>query len=141
MLSQEEKAARAAEERAARKGVSTSTAITLAGFARSEKDANRDFIAGEDGYSARQRAEEAAWRQERAAWDAMDAAARTRYAADHPEQAAERAAEDRYWARQRGGSTERDNVDRSAYWAGSDAGKSVGLDLQVQDRKDRKVAS
>jgi hypothetical protein len=57
---------RRAAEAAAKAGMgSTSTALTIAGLAQREEDANRDHLYGEKGYSARMRAEAQARAEER----------------------------------------------------------------------------
>ena len=111
----------------------------------SERDKNMDFIYGE-GYSAKRRADQAA----RAAAARAAEEEYTRWAAAHPEEARaeeekrrkERAALEKKWARRgrgaRGGSSGK-QTDHAAYWAGMDAGKTVGLDPQAEDRRQKRI--
>lgn len=126
--------------------------LTLATLVDAERDANNDFIMGEDGYSARKRAEDAEWRAERAAARAEADAAYTAWCVANPEEAAKAAAEvrreerarqqrqDRYW-RERGQYTQErtrsDGVkgDRSAHYAGHAAGEKISIDAQASTRK------
>jgi hypothetical protein len=122
-----------AAARAARAGVSTATGVTVAAYTKSERDANMDFLYGE-GWSARQaqaQAEAAARLRERQE-------AYRRWAAANPEEARKQAEEEEreYQKRERRrrvsyGRSERDNIDRGAYYRGRDAAEHVGLDPQV----------
>lgn len=128
-------------EEAGRKGVSTETAVTIASLTQSERDANVDFMMGEPGYSARQRAERAA--QAAAAKAAQEEY--TRWAAAHPEEAAaeekmRREEAEKTAKRRRGrarinsGSSSKE-YDINAYYAGRDAGEKIGLDPQTGGTK------
>lgn len=135
-LKKESELARAAEERAAEaaaSGVSNSTAITIATYARSEMDLNTDVSLGrEPGTTTRMRAEKAAKK-------AAEEARYTAWAAAHPEEAAAAEAERReesrrYWARAnanyRGGPAPKER-DQTAYRQGARAGEKIGLDIQA----------
>lgn len=141
-LSEERRQRQEAADRAAeagRKGVSTETAVTIASLTQSEHDANRDFLMGEPGYSARKRAERAAEAAARVAAEAEY----TRWAAENPEEARQQEAARRAEAEKAASrSTRRSSsgpapkaVDRSAYYAGRDAARSIGLDPQASATK------
>lgn len=101
-----------AKQRAASAGPSSSTAVALADYVRSEYDANVDFVYGE-GTSAR-------W----AAWAAESAA--------NP-QAAPKA------RHQRARKEKPDNTDWSAYRMGQTAGEDIGLDRQAKQTVQHKI--
>lgn len=126
-------AARAAD------GASTATSLTIADVRRSEEDANNDFLHGA-GWSAKVRA-----RREEAAKDLrrrLDAY--TAWAKANPEDARDRKKDaakldelSLYRPRAyhgRGGGRDDDGLDRSAYWAGKDAGEKIGIDPQAAAR-------
>lgn len=121
--------ARQAAERAGMAGASDGTAVTISSVRKTERDANVDHVWG-DGTAARWARE----RADRSTWDRMDEDARTRWAADHPEEAARLAEEDRVASRSRGGGggsgRERD---WGAYRAGHEAARSVSLHRQADD--------
>lgn len=128
--------AEAAARTAGREGVSTATALTLHTYIDQETDANMDFLYGE-GWSAKQaleRAERA--RKEKEADDAY-----TAWAEANPEEAAKEEAKRQKESRSRSSRRTRSyggggkEIDRSAYYSGMDAGKSISLDLQTSDRK------
>ena len=128
-IDEEEKRQREAARKAS--GASTATALTIGTLAQQEKDANMDFIYGE-GWSAKRRAEQAA----RAAEAARKEAEYTAWAKSNPEEARKREAElkaryEKENRRYRGGRTQRDNTDYSAYYSGYDAGAGISLDQQV----------
>lgn len=126
------KAAQAAAE-AATKGVSTSTALTLASLVQTEKDANLDFIYGE-GWSAQKRAE----RAERARQDAEEEAAYAAWALAHPEEAARKEAERLKEAKSskgRGSSSREKERDWSAFSVGRKVGETIGIDPQTEQAK------
>lgn len=136
VLREEKRAARKAAKRAAEaatRGLSDSTALTLATYTQNERDLNRDHLRGvEPGTTARERAEfaarEAQREREHAEW-----------AAAHPEEAAELARKEReeaerYWRRQRGGPAPKER-DWSAYSCGQKAGEKIGLDIQAGGSK------
>lgn len=130
-LKAERDTARAAERAAS--GASTATGISLNVYIDKETDANNDFINGE-GWSAGQAAQRAAFAAERAKRQAEHAA----WAKANPEEAAakEKKREEEYQAlvkksRYRGGSSPRDNTDRSAYYSGYDSAKAISIDQQV----------
>lgn len=137
MIADEEKKAREAEERAARAGVSTETAITIASYIQTEHDANVDELYGE-GYSDERRARQAAAAEE----ERLAEEAHTKWAAENPEEARRQAEEARLEdekaaKRYRGGGGGReryDHVNNAAFWAGADAGKKIGLDPQMGDK-------
>jgi hypothetical protein len=127
-------AQRRADEAAA-KGISTATALTIAGVRQSEDDLNRDLMFGQEpGTTARQRAE-------RAARQAAAEAEYTRWAAEHPEEAAaqerERLAQAEKDAarRARRGAPRGKDVDGQAWLAGRKAGDAIGLDPQAGQAK------
>jgi hypothetical protein len=123
---------------AERTGTSTSTDMVLSTYIDAETDANNDFILGE-GWSARQ----AQRRAEAAEARRLAEEERTRWAAEHPEEAAAEAAKrrteaDRYWKKHSSRrssrlSSERDDTDRSAFFAGYDQADHISLDPQVAD--------
>lgn len=146
----EERKAQAAEaarySEAAAAGMSSSTALTISSVRQTEADANNDMRYGmPEGWTAGNRAKyEAEAARRRAAEQAY-----TKWAAEHPEEAAEAerkrreeaaAAEKARGKRRvrwsggpgsRGGKTERDK-DWSAYEAGRTKGKAVGLEPQAE---------
>lgn len=100
-----------AKQRAASTGPSSSTAVALADYVRSEYDANVDFVYGE-GTSARWAAQSAAYDAERAANPPKgEAAPKARH--------------------QRAHKPKPDNTDWSAYRLGQTAGEDIGLDHQA----------
>lgn len=128
-----QKEAEKAQRRAARAGVSTETAITIADVTQSERDANNDFLYGE-GWSADQRAQA----EERARRRAEEEAEYAKWAAANPEEAAAKEAErEKEWkkhsSRYRGGPAPKPR-DHGAYYSGYDKGGDVGLDQQTSDR-------
>lgn len=133
-LREEERKAAAARANSGTPG----TGLTIAGLAKSEYDANIDFMYGE-GTSARWAAEAAeriarreAAAKEAEAWDAA-----------HPEEAAKRKAEeareaarhqaewDKRARRARPGRAAQSTRDEDAYWDGREEAQSVGLDGQI----------
>lgn len=143
-LAEEQIKAGAAEEAEAAKragGASTGRAITLSSVKQSESDANYDFIHG-DGASARKRAAAAVWRAEQAERRREEEAAYTKWAAENPEEVARQEKEERKRQKRRDayipkgrsyGSSKTDKYDSSEYWRGRDDGKSISIDLQVDD--------
>jgi hypothetical protein len=113
------------------------TALTIADYAQSEEDLNRDFMRGkEPGTTTREKAE-------RAAKEAAEEAAYIAWAKENPEEArakakAEQEESDRYWARRqgnyRGGPAPKER-DHRAYRQGSDAGSKIGLNIQAGSTK------
>ena len=122
-----------AERQAGMAGQSTATAVTLSSLRQSEEDANRDFLMGEPGYSARMRAERAA----RAERERIAREAYTRWAAEHPEEARAQEEERRKEERKRhrtswnAGTGMGKQRDWGAYRAGREVGQSVGIDQQA----------
>lgn len=114
-------------------GASTSTALTLASYAKSEDDANIDFVYGE-GTSAR-------WAANRAAEAAAQRAAEeeyTRWAAANPEKARKQEEERKRKAerdRQRQNRSYFKNKNTGAWLDGHRAGESVSIDQQAEQRK------
>lgn len=119
----------------------TGTAVTLYDYTQSERDANQDFMYGE-GYSAKQRVEQARWAQDRAKEEAEEDAAYTAWAKANPEEARkaeedarkEREKQEARWSRRRYREPkERRPGDMNAYYAGREAGEKVSIDPQVSD--------
>lgn len=122
----------------------TANAVTIASVQKSEYDANMDFQYGE-GWSARNRAESAARQAARKA--AEDEYAR--WAEAHPEEAAKKEAEAeaeaererKKWEKRgkgsRGGTYEKPK-DWNAHSAGTEAGRNVSLDAQIDKTRDVK---
>ena len=129
--------ASAAAERAAAAGTSSSRSMTLAELHDSERDANMDVLYGV-GYSARTRAE----RAEREAKLVAAEAELVEWAKAHPEEAAKKAKEKEIEdakARKRYTRTYVEKLkDWSAYDAGRERGKHVGLDPQVDASKTKR---
>lgn len=128
-----------AEDAAGRAGVSTSRAVSIASFTKTEEDANMDFVMGE-GWSAQKAAARAAEAEQRR----QEMEAYTKWAADHPEEARKQAEQSRQKSKQRqsrrrGAAYRDDGIDTSAYYAGQDAGKSIGLDIQVDSGRRSKL--
>jgi len=129
-----------AAARAGEAGASLETAVTIASLSQSERDENIDVMMGEPGYSARKRAERAAQAAaERAAEEEY-----TRWAAEHPEEAAAQEAERQKEAEKaskrrtrasRGSFTSGKEVDQQAYYAGRKAGQGIGIDPQAAQTK------
>ncbi len=129
---EELKAAQAAAE-AATKGVSSSTALTLASLVQTERDANMDFLYGE-GWSAQQRAK----RAEAARKAREEEEAYTAWALAHPEEAARKEAERLKEAKSskgRGSSGPRKERDWGAFSVGQKVGKTIGIDPQADQAK------
>lgn len=135
-LDEETRKEREAMERAAqaaKDGVSTSTALTMAGLQDSERDANLDFLHGE-GYSAKMKAKQAARAKDRA--DAE--AAYTKWAAENPEEAKReeekrrKAVKREPWNKGMGKGDDHRKYN-SAYYAGREAGEGVSIDPQMHD--------
>lgn len=131
----EERKRREAELDRMAQGFSTDRALTLADYAQAERDANVDFAMGEEGYSARKRAE-----REAAAEAAAEAEkAYAKWAAENPEEAAKeeakRAEEERKrWSRYRGGSsgpTRASDKNPGAWSEGRRAGAKISIDRQM----------
>lgn len=148
MIAEEEQKARDAEiaAREAGKGEhSTGRGLTLASLAQAEEDANKDFIMGEDGYSARMRKEAAERRAARAEAARQADEEWTQWCADNPEEAARMAAEqvaeerkrqkrrNRYVPRGRYNYSPRDDVkgDAGAHYAGRELGNKISIDAQT----------
>ncbi len=114
-------------------GVSMSTALTLASYAKSEDDANIDFVYGE-GTSAR-------WAAERAAQAAASRAAEeeyTRWAAANPEKARKQEEERKRKEERQAERESRSyfkNKNTGAWLAGHEAGDKVSLDQQTDHSK------
>lgn len=141
-----EKAKRAAK-RAASAGHSTSTALTLSDYIATEADANNDFLHGEQGYTAKKRAEEAAWEAEQARAAKEEEEAYTRWAKENPEEARKQAEE---WRKQsarsarrrrgysyRASADPRDKLDSGAYNRGAKAAAGVSIDPQMSKKSSR----
>lgn len=137
-LAAEERKKREEADAKAREGVSTSNALTIAGYSEAERDANYDAIYGE-GWSAEGRARRAAQAEaERAAEETY-----TRWAEANPEEA-RKEAEKAEKERQKEEKRERNRTPRtsrpsasdrrqesSAFWQGVDKGKSISIDQQT----------
>lgn len=128
------------KERAAAKmamdGASTATGLTLGTVEEQEHAGNYDHVYGEGAY-ARKKAAELEQRAQEAMFSRMSEDEYTRWAADHPEQAAERAARERRANRRRSssGSASTKETDWSAYKAGYAEGDRVSLDQQTGETK------
>lgn len=120
-------------------GHSTSTALTIKDVEDRELEANQDFLYGE-GFTANRAAQRAAAAEE----CRLEQEARTRWAAEHPEEAAaeEAARREEYekWhkryarsSRARYRSAPVDNIDYSAFNSGHDHASKISLDPQVGD--------
>lgn len=126
---------------AARNGVSTATALTIASYTDSELDANLDHVHGE-GWSAKRAAERAA--QAQAAREAEEEY--TRWAAAHPEEARKEEAKQRLKeeraeeAAMRRALRAGDKLNSSAYYSGFDAADSISIDQQVDTTKQKRIA-
>lgn len=115
-------------------GATLKTALTIADVQKSERYANRDFLYG-DGHSAKMRQH----RMERAAAEAQADKEYAEWAKENPEEAKKQEDKrqkelEKYWARRRNRKTS-DNIDRSAYYAGYEAGKAIGIDPQTGDKR------
>lgn len=139
LLKKEARAAREAEKRAqeaAAAPFSSATTLTISSYSKSEKEANYDVLYGE-GWSARQAAE----RAERAKAQAEAEAEYTAWAAAHPEEAAAEAKAERERDKKRrvsyGRASYRETKSRDygAFRAGQEAGASVSIHRQADDRK------
>lgn len=117
------------QARAERAGISTATGLTIADVRQAEYEANHDFIYGAGAWAKKQEA-----RRKRAEEERLEEEAYTKWAAEHPEEAAAKEAERRKESRRhasRGGSGPRDNIDTSAYWSGYDEAAKISLEQQV----------
>lgn len=129
-----------------RDGVVMSSALTLLDVQAQEEQGNYDFLHGEGAW-ARKLDREAAWARKEAAREAAQAA----WDAAHPEEARQRAEEQReanraYWARRSragtGGPSRADERRSSReYYLGRDAGERVGIDQQADHSKARRLTS
>lgn len=131
----EERQSREADLSRMAKHHSTDRALTLADYSQAERDANVDFAVGEDGWSARKRAD-----RERAAEARAEAEkAHTAWAKANPELAAQEAEAEserdrKRWARYRGGSSAASTAsdkNPGAWSEGRRAGASISIDQQV----------
>lgn len=152
---------KAAAEQAAKTGVDTRFALTIADVKKTEEAANYDFIHGEGAWQRRidmreQWSREAAERREaQAAADAEAEATYAKWAAANPEEAAEEArkaeaerkkkekADERRWSRRRSwrsaAPTARERRQNSDYYeAGQEKGGSISLEPQVDSREGQK---
>lgn len=147
ILSAEAEAERRAERAAKMKGVSMERGLTVAAFSKAEDEANYDFIHGAGAF-ARLQEEKRKAREERAARSKRMEDAYTIWAAANPGAARSKFEfydkESGYTLHygtdrggygggrgSRGGS---DGIDYSAFQAGSNAAKNIGLDPQARDR-------
>lgn len=139
-----------ARRRAEEAGVSLSTALTIADVVKSEEEANYDFLHGEGSF-ARRKKEREDWQREAAEDRAAQAAAEaeaeaeyTRWAAEHPEEAAREEkkrlarerAEERKEARRTGPRYRSETAEErrrgsSYYRAGRQAGEGISIDPQA----------
>lgn len=132
-------------KQATKAGASTSTALSLDTIAKSEHDANCDFMWGE-GWSARQHAARAEAARKQAEADAEY----TKWAEANPEEAAAEEKKRREERRKRhrtswnagtGRSAQDERKDSGAYWSGREAGKAVSLNPQTESNaKQEKIA-
>lgn len=137
----EREAAEAADREAnARGGASTSTAVTITSYTRSEEDANIDLEFGE-GTAAEWRLQ----KSEEAEQARKDREAYAKWAAENPDEARKeeekrvKAAEKRAASRsrERFGGVKHDG----AFWAGAEAADEISLEPQMSSREPRKIAS
>lgn len=136
-----------ARDRAARKGTSTATTLTIADVKQSEDKANYDFLHGAGAWDRR----EARWeedRREQARADAEAEAELAQWAKDNPEEAAREARKEAARERERerreargggGGryrapTAEERRQGSGAFWAGYDKGAEIGIDPQADSR-------
>lgn len=141
-IADEEKKERAAKRAAS--GASTSTAISLASFAKTEKEANDDFIHGE-GYSAKKAAEAAKEARQRAASHAHyvqwckdnPKAAKSEWAYVDEDGDIWRMGRQRSYGRSAKG-FDWGKTDRSAYYMGQEKAEAISIDQQVDSSKNRK---
>lgn len=140
-----------ARQRQAAAGSETHLALTLGDLAQQEADANTDFIMGEDGYSARRRAERTAERAERARRAREAEEAYTAWATANPEEAARQAEQERKEQRRRdqrssrrswsyrGRAPSKEELRRESpyFRQGREAAASIGLDVQAEGKKSR----
>lgn len=138
-----------ARRRQAAAGSETHLALTLGDLAQQEADANFDHYVGEDGYSARMRAEQAAERAARARRRKEAEDAWTAWAEANPEEAAREAAAERAEQRKRdkrssrrgwsyrGRAPSKEELRRESpyFRQGREAAASIGLDVQAESRK------
>lgn len=138
-----------ARKRQAAAGSETHLALTLGDLAQQEADANTDFLMGEDGYSARMRAERAAEQAQRAQERREAEEAWTRWCEANPEEAAEMARREREEERKRdrrasrrgwsyrGRAPSKEELRRESpyFRQGREAARSIGLDVQAEGRK------
>lgn len=147
MAEEEATKARAAQHAAERAGVSTSTAVTIGSFTKSEREANNEFRFDQKygkGAWAKAVAREAAERVRQAEANRKAEEEWTRWAAAHPEEAKKEAERERkaYEASLRRANKPRATRERkekpkakdaSAYWSGYDAGAAISIEPQVKD--------
>lgn len=140
-----------ARQRQAAAGSETHLALTLGDLAQQEADANQDFIMGEDGYSARKRAERAASRARRAQEAREAEEAWARWCEANPEEAAEMARKEREAERKRdacasrrtwsyrGRAPTKEELRRESpyFRQGREVAQSIGLDVQAGSRSSR----
>ena len=114
------------------------TALTVAGFSKSEEDANYVFQHGEEALTAK---------KEHAAYLARAEKAYTVWAAKHPGEAAEKfrfkdidGSEYAPFVSYRRRSTKYIETDWSAFKAGNEDGKKIGLDPQTETRNHKRIA-
>lgn len=158
-IADKEERVRAKTERAAKRaagtaGISMSTALTVAAFTKKEEEANQDFIHGE-GWSAEQSRLEAEAQVEHSERRRRMEEEYTKWSAANPTKARsefeykDKNGETWYYSnrshggRRPSGGTKNKATDISAFWAGSDAADSIGLDPQVDTgaRKNLRLGS
>jgi hypothetical protein len=141
ILNEEKRKQREAEERAAQAGMASASdgrSLTLSSVAKSEEEANYDFLNGDGAYAKRAaRIADAARRQREAEEEYA------RWAAANPEEARKAEAEARKNRRRTswnaGTARPKDNRDWSAYKAGRRAGEGVSIDPQAEARKTARI--
>lgn len=142
MVADEARKQREAEERATQAsmaGASTSRAVTIASLVASEEQANYDFLHGEGAWAKRE-ADQLRYQQRAAERRAKREAEWTAYKAAHPKEAAKAEEEARKARRHRtpwnyGMRSEKDTRDWSAYRAGRETGKNVGIEPQADQAR------
>lgn len=147
MMEKEEQAAAEAVKRAREAGVANvETALTLAGVKEREDEGNYDFIHGK-GASAKRNAERLKRREDQAKAEADAEAAYTKWAAEHPEEAAaaekkaqaEERKRNQRWLNRRGRSYREPAFkgDWAAYSMGREAGAKIGIDPQAEGSRSK----
>lgn len=137
MLEAEEKRQAEAVEKARREGSNVETGLTLAGVKEKEDEGNYDFVYGKGAWAERNARRRKA-REDQARATAEAEATYTKWAAEHPEEAAKEERRRNAEARSRGSRRGRYRAapqfkgDWSAYSMGRSAGEKIGIDPQAE---------